>query len=249
MKSELDVRFAQVGVSEARLLIDKADDDWQSALATLANLLGQRATVSAELIEESLSPDVLPPDPEPLTDLALRQRPELLRQRSERDSAQNLARAARDSRLPTVSALGAAGIVPVHDEHFEHTYAAVGVNVNLPLFAGGLYRARQREAELAASDADASLQEAENNVIRDVRLAWLEARHAHERIALTASLLENTSAALDLAQVRFAQGLSSIIELNQAELAEVSAEIAHTNAEYDYRMRRDILDYQTGSLR
>ena len=249
LKSELDARFAQVGVSEARLLVDKADGDWQSALATLASLLGQRAMVTAELLESPMPVEELPADAEQLTDLALRQRPEIMRQRAEDEALQDLARAARDSRLPTISAMGSAGLVPVHDAHFEHNYAAAGVNVNLPLFTGGLYRARQREAELQASSAEASLQESENNLIREVRLAWLEARHAHERIALTASLLDNAKAALDLAQVRFEQGLSSIIELNQAELALVSAEIAYTNVKYDYRVRRDILDFQTGSLR
>jgi len=244
LKSELDTRFAEVGVSEAKLLVDKAEDDWQSALATLSSLLGQRAMVTARLLEVTVPLEALPADVEALTDLALRQRPELEAQRAERDAAQSLARAAKDSRLPTISAVGAAGVVPVGDEHFEHTFAAAGVNVNVPLFAGGLYRARQREAELQAA-----LQDTENNCIRDVRLAWLEASHARERIALTASLLENANAALDLAQVRFHQGLSSIVELNQAELAQVSAEIARTNAEYDYRVRRDILDYQTGSLR
>ena len=248
LKSELDTRFAQVGVSEARLLINKANGDWQSALATLANLLGQRTIVTAKLLEVPTQIEELPPDSDPLTDLALRQRPELVRQRAERDAFQGVARAAKDSRLPTIAALGTAGVVPVHDIHFEHNYAAVGVNVNLPLFAGGLYRARQREAELQASDADASLLETENTIVRDVRLAWIEAGQARERISLTSSLRENASAALELAHLRFEQGLSSIVELNQAELAEVSAELAYANTQYDYRVRRDILDYQTGSL-
>jgi len=82
-----------------------------------------------------------------------------------------------------------------------------------------------------------------------VRLAWLEADHARARIALTASLLANAGAALDLAQARFAQGLISIVELNQAELSQVSAAIANANAKYDFQIRRDLLDYQTGSLR
>jgi outer membrane protein len=248
LKSELDVRFAQVGVGEARLLVDKADDDWQSSLATLANLMGQRPMITAALLEVPSPTDDLPADPEPLVDLALRDRPELLGQRSERDAAQDIARAAKDSRLPTVSALGSAGIVPVRNNHFEQDYAAAGVNLNLPLFTGGLYRARQREAEFQAGAATAALSEMENNIIRDLRLAWLEAGHARERIALTASLLESATSALDLAHARFDQGLSSIIELNQSELAQVSAEIAHTNAEYEYRVRRDILNYQIGSL-
>jgi outer membrane protein len=248
LKSDLDLRFARVGVSEARLLLDQADDDWQSALAKLASLMGQRALPTMDLAEANPAETDLPADSEALADLALRQRPELLRQRSEADAARDLAKAAHDARLPTVTALGAAGVAPVHDDHFEHTYAAVGVNLNVPLFAGGLYRAREREAGFEARDADAEVQEAEDNVVRDVRLAWLESRHTQQRIALTASLLENAAAARDLAQIRFQQGLTSIVELNQAELSEVTAEIGHTNAEFEYRIRRDILDFETGSL-
>ncbi len=249
LKSELDVRFAQVGVDEARLLVEEAEKDWQVALATLANLLGDKTAPRTIQLEEPPAGAGLPATVEPLTELALQHRPELLRQRSENDAAQALARAARDARLPTVSIMAAAGVMPTSDPHFDHNYAAGGVNVNLPLFAGGLYRARQREAELQASAADAALQDQQNNAVRDVRLAWLEAGHAYERIALTASLLGNANAALALARARFDQGLSSIIELNQAELAQTSADIAHATAEYGYRVRRTMLDYTTGTLR
>jgi outer membrane protein len=139
--------------------------------------------------------------------------------------------------------------MPTKDPHFEHNYAAGGVNLNIPLFAGGLYRSRQRQAELQADAADAALQDRISLVVRDVRLAWLEAGHARERIGLTKSLLDNANAALALAQARFDQGLSSTVELTQAELAKTSAEIANTTADFSYRVRRDILDYQTGSLR
>ncbi|HVU15808.1 MAG TPA: TolC family protein [Candidatus Didemnitutus sp.] len=249
LKSELDVRFAQVGVDEARLLADQADRDLQAALAALAYLVGRQAVLDVERFREPPLPATLAPDYQSLVDLALRQRPEILRQRAERDSAHSQAAAARDARRPTVSVIGAAGVVPVGDEHFEHDFAAGGVNVNLPLFAGGLYRARQREAELLARDADAAVQDQEEALARSVRVAWLEAGHARERIALTASLLQNSEAALALARARFDQGLSSIVELNQAELAQTQAAIEHTTAEYDYRLRRDRLDFETGALR
>jgi outer membrane protein len=250
LRSDLDARIAATAVDEARLLVDKADDDWQSALATLTSLVGRRALVTAgQLVDEPTSTAPFPADAESLADLALQQRPELLRQRAVRDAAHNVASAAAEARLPVISALAAAGVVPVRDDHFQQNYAAAGVNVSVPLFAGGLYQARQREAELEAGAADAAVLEAELNLVRDVRLAWLEADHARARIALTASLLANAGAALDLAQARFAQGLISIVELNQAELSQVSAAIANANAKYDFQIRRDLLDYQTGSLR
>lgn len=248
LKSELDVRFAQVGVGEARLLVSEADEDLQAALTTLGNLLGEAPVSAAVQLEIPPSPADLPPDAKLLTALALQQRPELQRQRSEGEAARALADAAREARLPTISVLAAAGVEPTNDAHFEHNYAAGGINISLPIFTGGLYRARQREAELQADAADAALLDQQNNVVRDVRLAWLEAVQSHERIALTTSLLENATAALTLARARFEQGLSSIVELNQAELAQTSADIAHATADYGYRVRRDLLDYTTGSL-
>jgi outer membrane protein len=184
-----------------------------------------------------------------LTSLALQQRPELTRYRAEADAARAAARAARDARLPTISVIAAAGYVPVDHPQFDTKYAAGGFNLNVPLFAGGLYRSRQREAELQANVADAATQDTVNTITRDVRLAWLEAVHARERIALTARLAENANAALTLARARFEQGLASTVELTQAELAHTSAEIAQSTADYAYRVRREILDYQTGTLR
>jgi outer membrane protein len=249
LRSDLDARIAATAVDEARLLVDRAEDDLQSARTTLTSLLGRRAMVTTELVDEPASAGAFPADAEPLTELALSQRPELQRQRSEREAAHNLAVAAGDARLPVVTALAAAGLVPVRDNHFEQNYAAAGVNVSVPLFTGGLYETRQHEAELQAHAADAALTEQELNVVRDVRLAWLEADHARVRIALTASLLANAGAAQDLAKARFSQGLISIVELNQAELSQVSAAIANADAKYDFQMRRDILDFQTGTLR
>jgi outer membrane protein len=248
LKSDLDVKFAQVSFDEARLLSAEAEKNWQTELVKLTNLIGAKTAPDVAGLDNAPALSELPASDEPLQQLALRQRPELQRQRSEGDAARAMARAARDARLPTISIAAATGVVPNNDSHFQRDYAAGGINLNLPLFAGGLYRARQHEAELQANAAEAALVDQQNNAVRDVRLAWLEAGHAHERIALTASLLDNTNAALSLARARFDQGLSSIVELNQAELAQVSAEISHASAEYDYRMRREILDYETGSL-
>jgi outer membrane protein len=249
LKSELDVQFASVAVDEARLLDDKAENDWQSALARLADLLGMRTSLTATLQEEAPALAELAPDSGPLQGAALAQRPDLIQQRFERDAARRLARAAQVARLPTISLVATAGEVPIGDaKHFERDFAAGGVNFNLPLFAGGLYRARQQEAELQARNLEAGLADAENNVVRDVRVAWLDSEHAREQIRLTTRLLASANSALSLAQARFDQGLSSMVELNQAELAQTSAAIAQVGAEYEYFVRRDILDYQVGSL-
>jgi multidrug efflux pump subunit AcrB len=56
-------------------------------------------------------------------------------------------------------------------------------------------------------------------------------------------LLENI---FQLAQTRYQLGLSSIVELSQAQLQQTSAAIDNTNAQYEYRLSLATLNYQIG---
>ncbi len=55
--------------------------------------------------------------------------------------------------------------------------------------------------------------------------------------------------ALRLAQARYDNALGSIVELNQAQLNQTSAEIAAASAKYEYLSRRAALNYAMGVLR
>jgi hypothetical protein len=61
-------------------------------------------------------------------------------------SAKSYATAERDLSLPTISAVGAAGLTPVHQAELAPRYAAAGFNVNIHLFNGHLYSAVRSEA-------------------------------------------------------------------------------------------------------
>jgi outer membrane protein len=60
-------------------------------------------------------------------------------------------------------------------------------------------------------------------------------------------LLNQSNLALDLAQTRYKLGLSSIVELSQAQLQQTQAEIGNTQASYDYRLALAVLRYETGT--
>lgn len=245
LKSDLDVSFARVSVEEARLFLARAENDLESAFTVLGTLLGEREPHRYELVEEPL-PDTLPAEAAPLVADALRLRPELVRLRAEAGAAAAQARADRAINYPTVSALGSVGLLPFRDSRLEHSYAAAGLVMNLPLYSGGRDTARQRESELKAQSIGETVRDEENNVIRDVRLAFLHAQHAYERLALTAKLLAYARTAYDLANARYKLGVSNVAELSQAQLNLTSAEIAEATAKYDYLVRRVLLDHQRG---
>jgi outer membrane protein len=140
-------------------------------------------------------------------------------------------------------------MVPIGNSALGNNYAAGGLILTLPLYAGGLYSARQREAELRSRAAEESLRDLENNVVRDVRIAWLNAQNAFDRLRITAQLLDNAKQSYELAEARYSNGISSIVEFNQAQLNLLSAQIANANTQYEYLLQRSALNYQTGSLR
>jgi outer membrane protein len=183
-----------------------------------------------------------------LIQIALAQRPELLSLRNERDAALRYAKSQRDSRLPTVAAVGVAGNAPMHDSHLPDNYLAGGVQLSLPLFEGGLYLARQHEAELRAQADAELLRTGEDNVIRDVRIAWLNVNSAREQLRTTDQLFKHAAEAYDLANARYQTGISSIVELSQAQLNLTAAQIANANARYDVLIQEANLNYQTGML-
>jgi outer membrane protein len=86
-------------------------------------------------------------------------------------------------------------------------------------------------------------------VSEQVRLAWLEANTAFRRLDVTARLVAQAEQSLRLAQTRYDNGLGSIVELNQAQLSQVSAEIAAAGAKYEYLGRRAVLTFVMGGLR
>ncbi|HXK12859.1 MAG TPA: TolC family protein [Vicinamibacteria bacterium] len=245
LKSSLDVSFAEVALGEARLLLLRAQDDLQAAHARLATALGVRDAAPRELVDEPLFP-VPSEDVEELIRSALDARPELRAARAQTEAARRLASAEKAAQYPVVSALGAVGFSPYRDDRLTSTYSAAGVIVSVPLFTGGRLSARAQEAQLQAGAYERILDDAENRIQQDVRIAWLAARTAREAMEVTRATLESASRALELAQSRYELGISSIVELSQAQLQKTQADIADAAARYEYQQRRADLDFQIG---
>jgi len=247
IKSGLDVSFANVDLAQGQLLLIQAENDVDASFAQLSDALGYSDERTFVLAEEP-SPDT-PPGALPDTiQQALRDRPELIGQRFDANAAHSYATAERDLWLPTISAVGTAGLIPFRQDTLSPRYAAAGFNVNIPLFNGHLFGALRIEAKEEAEAQDQYLRGLQNRIVRDVRTAWLSANSGFQRLSVTQQLLAQANLAVDLAQSRYKLGLSSIVELSQAQLNQTQAQIAQASAKYDYEAQLSALDYQTGSL-
>jgi outer membrane protein len=247
LKSLVDVAFAEVDLAKARLLLVQAQNGQKAADAQLANALGLGSPQPFQLVEEPL-PSAPPGDPTDLVAQALVSRPDLSSARFTQESAQKFARAERDLWMPTISAVGAAGLAPAYQLPLADHYEAAGINVNVPIFNGFLFSARHQEANLRARAANQQTRDLADRISRDVRVAWANAVTAYQNLDVTAQLLQQANLALNLSQGRYNLGLASIVELSEAQLNLTQAQIDNTDAKYDCQTQQAILTYQIGQL-
>jgi outer membrane protein len=252
LRSDLDVSFADVNVSEAKLLLLRAEDSVSGALAELGRAMGSDQPANYQLSDEPL-PTPPPATPDTLVAQAIDNRPELASLRLSRESAYRFADAERDLKRPTVTGVAVAGYIPYINtppqSPIPPEYEGVGANVSIPIFNGHLFTARQEAAYQHALESDQRLRDQQARISRDVRVAWASATDAYQRIDVTAQFMRQASLALQLAQGRYDLGLSSIVELTQSQLNVTQAEIENLNAKYDYQTQYAALQFTIGLLR
>jgi outer membrane protein len=210
--------------------------------------MGESQPVAATLVDIDPNTEPLPPGPEDPQHQAQVQRADLSAARAQQRAAQQYASAEKRLSLPTLKVLAAAGDIPFHDHTLRSSYAAAGFNLNIPVFNGGLFSARHAQAELQASASAQDAQELSLEVSEQVRNAWYRANEAFLSLDVSNQLVAQAREALRLAQDRYNAGLGSIVELNEAQLNETSAEINAASAVDTYLTRRAELDFSTGLL-
>jgi outer membrane protein len=249
LKSTLDLSFANVNLSQGKLLQLDAQNNADSTMAALDAVLGLDRQVIYELAENSAAAQPPPPDADQLIQLALQQRPDLQALSYDQQAAVRFSRAQRDQKLPSISAAGTVGSVPIRPDQYytSNWWGGIGINMNVPIFNGFLFSAEAKEAAIRAQAASEQSRELRDQIVRDVRTSWLATNTAFQRLSVTAELLQEANLALTLAQTRYRLGLSSIVELSQAEFQQTDAAISNTNAQYQYRLALATLNYQIGA--
>ncbi|HEV2709548.1 MAG TPA: TolC family protein [Edaphobacter sp.] len=249
LKSDLDLSFAQVNLSQAKLLHLDAQNNLDAAKAALDAVLGYDRPMNYRLVAATDSLQTLPPDATPLIASAIQNRPDLQSLQWSEQAARKYSRAQHEQLLPTISALGVVGRTPVGSSQYFPTdwYGAVGVNLSVPIFNGFRYTAEASQASLEAKAAAERTRDLRDQVVRDVRTAWLNANTALQRVTVTGQLMRQANLAQDLAQTRYQLGLSSIVELSQAQLQQTQAAISDANARSQYGFAMADLRFQTGA--
>ncbi|MEY4640702.1 MAG: hypothetical protein RLZZ227_696 [Pseudomonadota bacterium] len=130
---------------------------------------------------------------------------------------------------------------PLNDD-YETSY--VGVDVSVPIFAGGAVRAGVREAKSQRNIADAELRQATLDIVQQTRTAFLQVKAGESRIEAGRLLAESTDTSYTAMQRGFELGTVTSVDLLNALRDRFQAERDLQAARYDHiragiALRRD----------
>ena len=125
---------------------------------------------------------------------------------------------------------------------------STGVRASWDLFDGGRRRANLAESKLNLLIAEDEYRDLERFVALDVRISWLRGRDAAEVINATTENVELARRALAIARTRFDAGLSTNLEVTQANVELSDAQLARSQALYEHMVAVTEMKYAVGIL-
>lgn len=179
--------------------------------------------------------------------LALTERPDL-RQWVQRES---MARAeidkAQAGHLPELHLVGS---YEINSESFEEAADnyTVGALLQFNLFSGGRTTAAVQEAGAKWMAVRAARESAALRVADETRRAFLDAESAWNRIRVAESAIDQAEEGLHIVEDRYRNGLFTIVNLLDAEVALQEARTLHIESLHDYFVARVRLALASGTL-
>ena len=242
LRAQADVARAEVDVANAELEVIRATTATQLGRAALATAMGLRAWTAVD-IDDTLSYEAMTFDRDALFAESLRQRPEHRQARLRIDASEALERQAFRNFFPDIIGGGTYGATqfPALNESW-----LVGLQMSWTFFDGGNKVARYQEAKANVESARARLQSSELDLSRDVEQAVIAATEAQARIRATGAVVRAAESNYRFAEGRFRAGLTTIIDLTDAQFTLTQAHSTEAEALSDYRLALYRLDRAVG---
>jgi outer membrane protein TolC len=248
--SEFDLLRARVDRENRDPVVVQAENTATVALLDLKRL----ANIPAEqpvVLTTRLDPTLDPVDEERLRE-AVARRPALEAAKEAVAMREEAIKIARGDRLPTVSFLGTMGFqafpnnaTPPGFDEWRNDWS-IALAVSVPIFDG--FRTKGNVDQARADLKLAQLDEIQLREGLDLQLAaaLAEYRTARAQVLARRETAELASETLELAEVRFASGLSTQLEVSDAALLYDQANVNEVQALFDYVRALAVLERLSG---
>jgi outer membrane protein TolC len=225
----------------------------ETAKLKLKALIGVDSLETFELADSLRVPISVLPGESEVYEAARRSNPDYVTLSIQEQVSEQLVRQASSDRLPIVSLVGQYQVqTQANDlEYGKGPYpptSYVGLQVAIPLFNGFANTAKIKQAQYNREQSVLRLKDATERLKADVHAVVANTKESLERIYIAKSVSETARLSFDIVQYRYSKGVSSRLELTDAELALTQAQSNYLQAVYDYLSARIALFSLMGKL-
>ncbi len=235
--ARIDVTRSLVELKTEQQRLSSLDADLRKQKITLARLTGlplDREIALADPLSFSESPI---PNAEAALHLAYRQRPDLRAAEAQVRTAEIALSAAHAERLPSASVNGNYGVLGPNPASTHGVFAVTGT-VNVPIWQGNRTKGDVQEAEAALDQRKAELADERGRVEQEVRNALIELQTAAGQVRVAESNRQLANDTLAQARDRFGAGVSTTLEVVQAQQQVAGAESDYISSLFSFNLAK-----------
>jgi outer membrane protein len=246
-RAKIDVIKAKVDLSNAKLSLINAENALKIAWVNLNNALGV-PNAPEYAVEDNFSHEPYAITLEEATARAFGNRPDLKAIIAKRQAAEENISFARSGYAPVLS--GSAQYTSQEQDkapYQQNVGWTAGVAMTIPLFSGFLTSHQVAEAKSGLYVLRANEESVRQQILLDVRQAFLNLQAAEASIAATDLIVKQAQENLDLANGRYAAGVGSPVEVSDAFATYVTAQANYTGALYNYKLAQATIEKAMGA--
>lgn len=231
---KIDVTSAQVNLNDAKLNLLTAQNTLKTKKQELLNIMGITEPENPFTLEMSKTLPQFDLTLEQAINEARKNRPDLLAKQLQVESARQNVTLSKTGYAPTLTANGSYGWsgddFPLYDRW------AAGANLNVPIFSGLSTYNKVEQSKQNLLTAQHNLAALEQQVLLDVKTAYLDLNNAKERIPVAELTAKQAKESYELAVGRYKVGAGNYIEVKDAETSYSKAKLSHIQAVFDYNL-------------
>ncbi len=247
--AQFDVTRAQVEVANKKQNLIAVDNAVKLAKSVLNNVMGIDVNTQYDIqkVEVPVTRDISEALVSVNTEKAYTSRPEVLASQIGITLAEKAVELNKRGLWPTL--IGTAqGVWNGSATAFaSETSWNAGLVLSFPIWDGGITKSKVNQARSDLEIAKAQAEQLKLVVALEVRSAILRLIETSERVATAAENIREAKEALRLAQVRYEAGISTAVEVTDAEVALTLARLNEVNANYEYRLALAQLERAIGA--
>lgn len=180
-------------------------------------------------------------------------RPDLQQKQLNIELSRNLLSQNRAMRLPTISLVGAYQIQAQADNIKFESYrwpktSFVGLQANIPLFSGNRINSKIRQSTIQLEKSELEYADAKDKTETEIATLENNLKEVFQRLTTQQKTVEAAQMNFNIVNDRYQNGLSSRLELSDAELALTEAKMNQLYSIYNVKIAKLQLDKALGVL-